>query len=294
MSKNSPDGSHIAEIAVGNLYALCPQLVEAGIIHIVTPPLYGVKIGKKGKGEDVYVFLRNTEELVLWFCQNIYEKTLTIELKSPKTFDDFHKLNPAEYEDFVRLVLDIGDTIRNVASELVLDPHTVEALSYVTQYLDYGRVNTDRIKEILRDVQFSVDQVAYDPIGHILILTQENNDVIIPLQNVSERLYDSVLPLLNRIYRKKIEVYITTKMNNTHERRLVSITELYKYLKSFDDMFEIERYKGLGEINPNDRYKTCMNPKHRKTYKVTSIGDVTTIFQLLGENSSHRKHSLRR
>lgn len=283
------DGYHICELLIGNLYILCPQLIEAGIIHIVTPPLYGVDISKKVKNER-YMYFRDELELTTWMCRNVYMEAIDISIKSSGIFDKPKKLTDLEYVDFVKLILPIGDTINNIGHELVLDSQTIEALSYVTQYLQPPNVDIDRIKQILQ-----LDRVTYDVHGHILILTKGQEDIIVPLQNVNERLYTTVIPALSTIAWKKLEIYITSKHTNVLRNVRVSVMQLYQLFRSADNMFKIKRYKGLGSMPDEDRVATCMDVKTRRTRRVTSVGDVDTIFAYLSTvDSSHRKKLLSR
>lgn len=263
-------------------------MIEAGVVSVVMPPLYSLDYRNKKK-DLPKVYLRDDKEKVEWMTRKVYMEALQIGIRAYKVFDKIRYLNQLEFIDFVKLILEIGETITNIAAELVLPPIIIEVLSHVTAYLEPGRIDVVKIKEITQ-----VDKVSYDHVNHILVLTHGRDDYIIPLENVCLRLYSTVIPLLQKIAWKKLQIYITTKHVNQFRDTPVSVIQLYKILQSFDDLFDIDRYKGLAGMQALDRYRTCMDPKYRNVYNIKTVGDVDTIFNLLGRDSSYRKQLLKK
>jgi DNA gyrase/topoisomerase IV subunit B len=211
---------------------------------------------------------------------------LNIYIKDNVKYKEPHKLSKLELIDFVKLIIKIGEAMTNIGNELILDPETVEALTYVTQYLSPVTMDTKRIEQIL-----FVDRATYDDHGNVLILSQGNEDVVIPLHNVRERLYQYILPILNYgINWKQLEVYITSKHVNRFKMDNVTLIQLYKILSN--TMFKVKRFKGLGGMKPEDKVMTCMDARYRTTHQIKSVGDVRTIYDCLGDDSSYRKQIL--
>ncbi len=258
------------------------------MVHIVMPPLYGLDY-TVGRKTFPRVYMRDEQELNAWLAHEIYYKTIQIGVRSPLVFTNTRWLSELEYIGFVQLVVTIGQAITNIAGELVLPPLVVELLTHITQYLDPGRVDVERIRAIT-----GFERVHYDPHGHILILTHGKDDYIIPLQNVSTRLRATVLPMLNRIAWTKLGIYITTLHTPMFNDRLVSVMQLYDVLKTLDTQFYITRYKGLGSMPAADIGRTCMDPNRRRIHQITSVGDVDTIFRFLGDDPTGRKNLLRK
>ena len=194
--------------------------------------------------------------------------------------------------NFLRLVLAIGDAINNLSEELVLEPMVIERLTHVVGFIEEGKVDEKKIRERLVGPGYLVDRVSYDPNGHILVLTIGRDDYIIPLQNVQKRLIDVVLPLMNRIRWRTTQIYITTKNTSEFKDRPVSIMALCDIMKTLDGMFRPHRYKGIGSMKPEDKGRTCMDPKSRNIFQITSVGDVNRIFELLGDDALYRKRLL--
>ena len=72
-------------------------------------------------------------------------------------------------------------------------------------------------------------------------------------------------------------------------RTPVTITQLNGIFQTLSGMFTIQRYKGLGSMPPIDISKNCLNPKTRRVFQITSIGNIKTIFDMLGSDSTERK-----
>jgi DNA gyrase/topoisomerase IV subunit B len=99
---------------------------------------------------------------------------------------------------------------------------------------------------------------------------------------------------MNRIQWRKIQIYITTKNTSEFKDQQVSIMKLVALLQTLDKQFKIQRYKGLGSMKPEDKASTCMDPERRNMHRITSVGDVALIFNLLGNDPAARKKLLSR
>ena len=282
-------GYHIAALLTGNFYALCPDIITSGMLHVVTPPLYSLSYTNRKNVPNIY--FRDEPELRRWMITQVYMKALDVgkRLKDQHTKTEY--LRSEEYIQFLNNVIEIGDAITNVAAELVLDPTIVERLTHVTEAIDPTRNEIDL--EQLKTIP-NVDRVSYEPNGNILILAVGRDDYIIPLQNVWKRLIDVVIPLINRIQWRNRQIYITTKNTSEFKDYPVSIMKLYSILQSLNKQFTTNRYKGLGSMKPADMKRCCMDPELRTSHQITSVGDVDRIFALLGSNSGPRKQLISR
>lgn len=283
-------GKHIASILTGGFYAINPEILSSGILSVILPPLYSLEyIGKKPRPPKIY--LRDEDELQIWMAENVYMRALDVGVKINGHSDTVHYLQASDCVKFLSIVLSIGQTITNIANELMFDTDVVERLTHVAHAIDPSRSHVD-VAAIKRLPE--VDRVDYDPNGNVLIMTIGRNDHVIPLQNVWRRLVDVVLPELNRIQWRKTQIYITTKNTRDLKDQPISVMGLYKMLISFDSLFKIGRYKGLGQMQPEDTGRTCTDPESRNSFRITSIGDVAHIFELLGNDSVHRKKLISR
>lgn len=276
-------GYHIASIVISNLYVLCPAMIEAGVWSVITPPLYSLDYKGKKKGMP-RVYLRDDKEIKYWLIKNCFSNAFKIGITSRFGFTKLRYLNDIDYHDLCMILLDLGEQIENIANELVLPEEIVEALSYVTNYLTPQTMDADLICNKL-----GFTKVSYNRDTNIMVVTIRKEDYIIPLENISNRLYETVLPLFRRIAWNKLQLYITSIHTNTYKDQPISVVQLYRIMKSFNDEFTINRYKGLASMPALDRNRTCMDPKYRSVHHITSVGDVDMIFKLLGSDSNERK-----
>lgn len=295
MTDADSHGKHIASIITGNMYALCPQFVEAGKMYVVTPPYYKLNYKKGAKDKSHYI--RSYEDLVLWFCENVYRPTFNIKLgqvhpnpndlsKRKETVSDLDQ-HPEVFDAFMMNILKYGEMLTNLSQELMINALILEKLTYISYYLDRETVEPEAIRQIL-----CADSVQYDDVGHILTLIYGRDDHVIPLFKVKERLTDELLPLLNRMKWKDLRLYITAKRYPGLRNQLMSMGEFYSMLKDLESDFTIEKLKGLGTMEPEECYQTCMDPRYRTMYQITSVSDVDLIWDLLGKNSDKRKNLL--
>jgi len=281
-------GYHIASLLIGNLYAMCPKLIETGMVHVAMPPLYGLKYKGDKSTKDKIIYLRDSDAVTEWMANVIYREALSIsyDFKGKRyTFTD------VDYIGSIKKIMDIGNMMQNISNELNIDLQILEMLTHVTKYLEYGCVDVNKIKEILSiDNTMESINIHYHEKTHNLIFEIGREDISIPLYNVRERLYESILPVLNEIgWKEGLQFYVTTNHNPNYIDYPVSIMQLYTILKSFDKYVELERYKGLGSMNPSDLGRIYSNPNSRRIFQITSVGSINDIYNMLGGQSDTRK-----
>ena len=98
-------------------------------------------------------------------------------------------------------------------------------------------------------------------------------------------------PLINNINYYNLDLYIKSKLLKSSEEIPISIVQLYQFCKEFDNLYNIERFKGVGSMEDYDRKMSCMNKDTRTIYKISSIGDLDIIYGALGNDSNFRKNN---
>lgn len=275
MADADTHGYHITNIVIGNLMALCPALITSGRVYVTIPPLYRLSI--KGS-QSIYV--RNTTELNATLAYHLYYRCIDIALVSD-TYHDY--LGREEYVVFSDLILTIGDEIERLSREYMIPPYLLEKLSLLTPYLNVDNPNLEMLRQHLGII------TRYDNQSKILIISIGKEDIIIPLIQITDLIYDRLLPLYKKFYYGKTSIRITTKNSNLYRDTEVTIYHLFELFKQLNGMFKISRFKGLGKMNDVDRYRTCTNPETRRIFQITSLGSIEEIFQMMGRDATYRK-----
>ena len=282
MADADDHGKHISAILIGNLYAVCPELIENNRVHIVNPPLYRIQFGK-----NAGFYLSQAEDKIVWMVKNVYQPTLDIYVENSAVYQKPYRLTGDEYTASVVQVMDIGDTLNNLASELSVPPYVLELLTYVTPFLVRGHMDIARVRTLL-----NMPRARYDETDHVLALSVGDTDYTIPLDHVNERIYTQLLPKLKRIQWMWYRFAVASKRTQALPYTQISITDLHALLTSFDKLFTITRYKGLGSMEDAHRSLACMDKRYRTTYLVNGVGNPNILYNLLGGDSRARKSIL--
>jgi DNA gyrase/topoisomerase IV subunit B len=181
--------------------------------------------------------------------------------------------------------------IQTSAKILNIEPRVLEALIPIIKHLSPNSLDLSLIERTL-GVKINFHQLT-----NSLIIPNGDKEDIINLTGLTEEIYANVLPAIRNLYWDGYEIYLTNRYNSDPSQggfyqTKTSVVMLYQIFEKLNDLFEIERNKGLGSMDLDDLHLTCLNPSTRKTYAVHNLGDVQTIFDLLGDGSMSRKNLL--
>ena len=290
MTDADVDGSHIRTLLLTFLFRYLPELVRTGYVYIAQPPLYKVKKGKQeqylmdesqfnefllrqalheheiisGDGTE-----QGSEEIYAFFCAfnqrlNSFQKNLT-----------FHY--PAEVlNGFLNL-----EAVSRLA-ELKADRRLASLYSLLSDQ-----------EELAASFDFIFDEDS-NPAQRKVLLKQKDGDTE---WQISESLLESKgFENLLALWGDNSEL-LTLNLNLYKDGRQLMEnnrlpTILQKLLREGGRGITVQRYKGLGEMNPDQLWETSMDPQRRTLYKV-SIEDAEgadRLFALLmGEEVEPRR-----
>lgn len=275
MADADTHGYHITNIVIGNLYLLCPKLINEGHLYIVMPPLLSMSFKDKN-----HIYIRNKKELNVVLAYSVYYRYLEIEIENQ------HKSYVLSREAFVvfcELIIKIGDELRRLSEEYSIPALLLEQLALLTSYINIENPDVNTIQNMLGC------EVRHVRPSNLLIFSIGSEDIIVPLNQISELIYTRILPLYREFYYGKNKIYVTTKNTDTFKRSPTSISQLCDIFDKLNNMFHTERYKGLGSMPAADKVINCTNPTTRRIIQITNIGDIDTIFDMLGSDPTERK-----
>jgi DNA gyrase subunit B len=285
MTDADVDGSHIRTLLLTFFFRNMPRLIGDGQLYIGQPPLYRAT---KGRSE---VWLYSGEELDRWQAQKVYGD---IEVTSSRNGDFSFKgqalggiLSPLrEYGDALT-TLDALGVPTGVVRKLLTDPalRNLDFRPPVQPVLfeppTNGASQTNGAAEV------EPEEKTYDVDGYTL--TRQVYDH--PALARARRLHGKVEKLA-RAGELKIEKQ--DKVVADH----VKWNELDAALEKHADRsgVTIQRYKGLGEMNPEQLWETTMDPEKRVLLRVTAEDALRAdeIFRtLMGDEVEPRRDFIR-
>jgi DNA gyrase subunit B len=262
MTDADVDGSHIRTLLLTFFYRHMPEVIERGYLYIAQPPLFKVTEGKSEsyvKDEEAFNrylmdrAIAKSEVVVKATNKKLTDKRLSLLLEKIYTYHDLiQRIQKKGYSrSLIKFLLE--NEVRNKSTfeekgkiadlQKRLRKHGFEAfdLSWDEEHNVYGfEVQESNGKEMRSRVHW--DLVASVEYRHLYQVRQEIQEMARPPYTLVE---------------KGKEVTID------HEEGLLqSLNQLGK------EGLSIQRYKGLGEMNPEQLWETTMNPETRTLLKV--------------------------
>jgi DNA gyrase subunit B len=272
-----------------------PELLERGYIYIAQPPLFKVKKGKgekylKDEGamndylsnlavEDAELFLPDSNEFVT-------RDALLPILHKLVAFEGLLTRSALKHMDpsLLRVFVDF----RQLTKDLLKDRSSLEALVQEASRM-FGFVFSEGTVgiEIQQDEEHDTHKIVCRLPGNGNQKTYVVNHDLVGSADFRElqKLAPTVLGLGRppyRLKRKGVEATFTTSADLVKE-----------ILESGKKGLSIQRYKGLGEMNPGQLWDTTMDPETRSLLQVT-LEDVTGVDEiftiLMGDEVEPRRN----
>ncbi len=302
MTDADVDGSHIRTLLLTFFYRHMPELVENNFIYIARPPLYRVKRKKtiryihSEKEMDEYLLELGISDLLIRkagaeesFDQKDINELLNIimEIESLITTLDrkgipFKEFILAKNENdiYPKYLVTIGDEPRFVFSEeeLVEIKHENEKIQIA--------MHDEKIKSIPEE-ELTEEIKIFRPKSLPFIELFDQKSFL----ELRKKLTIFDLDFIDYIKAQKELFEIIEEGDKTTP--VATLKELIKYLRvNGRKGIEIQRYKGLGEMNADQLWETTMDPTKRTLVKVTLPDTIAAdhMFSILmGENVEPRR-----
>ncbi|MGB7402718.1 MAG: DNA topoisomerase (ATP-hydrolyzing) subunit B [Arcobacter sp.] len=267
MTDADVDGSHIQTLLLTFFFRFLRPIIEKGYLYIAQPPLYRYK---KGKNET---YLKDDNSLSAFLIENGLESF------------EFQGLG---YNDLVDLFKTVS-RYRGMLLQLEKRYSLAEVLKHLIE--NSNLVNLD-FTALYEEVKGFLEAKGYNILSKRL--TDESIQLFVQTkEGLEELLIDDELfasPYFSEatyIYNKLVERDLTV----FEGRDLVEILEEIEALAKKGAY--IQRYKGLGEMNPEQLWETTMTPEARRLLRVT-IEDATvasdTFTLFMGDEVEPRRN----
>jgi len=285
MTDADVDGSHIRTLLLTFFFRQMPEIIERGYIYIAQPPLFKVK---KGKQEQ---YLKDEAAL------DQYLLALALESASLHPEADAPGISGDVFEAFIHEYRKV-DTLFNLLSARL-------PLVFLEQLLTLPLVSMDDLanEQVMNQwcdlMRTAINEHALESRRYeVRVEFNEERKVYLPFIEMSEHGLTRSYPLKYDFFRSdeyeqisKVNVKLKQMCGEgAYIKRGEKIHQIDTFAKALDWMLEeskkgqyIQRYKGLGEMNPGQLWETTMDPSNRRMLQV-SIDDAVAadeIFSIL-------------
>ncbi|MFA6161921.1 MAG: DNA topoisomerase (ATP-hydrolyzing) subunit B [Methylobacter sp.] len=268
MTDADVDGSHIRTLLLTFFYRQLPEIVEKGYIYIAQPPLYKVK---KGKQEH---YVKDDAQLNEYLIQLALDKAqLFTDVSAPP-------IQGQGLEKLAKLFTEVDD-INNRLSRRY-DEVFLEQFAYMDVISDELRQDQQKLAAWFTAMEQKLTDCDSKAIYTIELDYKSSNDFSVV---VNKRLHaitkTFVLPstFFNGKDYQKIAQYAEDTAGMFNEGSFMQMGERQQPVSNFKQAFEwmmkeikkgqhIQRYKGLGEMNPEQLWETTLDSNNRRLLQV--------------------------
>ncbi|WMY95832.1 MAG: DNA topoisomerase (ATP-hydrolyzing) subunit B [Arsenophonus sp.] len=295
MTDADVDGSHIRTLLLTFFYRQMPEIINRGYLYIAQPPLYKVKKGKKeqyvkdddsmnkylisialenaeihvnpklpalkGKELEKIIINYNTTQKIIERLKRVYPCTLLNHLIYQPTLEENILKDHFKIENWIKMLLSR------------LSDHEKNASTY--NYYIHKNIQDQLFEPILIIRTHGVDTAYHLNINFINSIEYRH------IKNTGDQIRDLI----------KDGAYVT---KGDRRKKIYTFAEALNWLsKESQRGLIVQRYKGLGEMNPEQLWETTMNPKTRSMMRVTIKDPIATdqlLNTLMGDAVEPRKH----
>jgi DNA gyrase subunit B len=286
MTDADVDGSHIRTLLLTFFYRQMPELVERGHVYIAQPPLFKVKRGKKEE------YIKDEGAMIHYLMR---QATADISVTSAGSGDAIDGRDLAvALEKMVDYKRYCEKATRRLGGDERLFNTLLEAFAGKKGILRKEKLNLRKVfqdGELMAKVEGFVSKAGYDTdlvedeehsLWEIKTTTSTGLHVAIDWNLASYVEFQKAVELHLSLEDKLAPPFISGQ-NGTQEEIPTREALLDKVLTAAKKDLSIQRYKGLGEMNPEQLWETTMNPDKRTLLEVRIDDAVETdeIFTVL-------------
>ena len=285
MTDADVDGSHIRTLLLTFFFRQMPDLIEKGHLFIAQPPLYRVLAGKKEK------FIKDDDELNEFLLKRISTKESIV-------LADGEEMTGTRLVKLLNGVIKFYESLDNL-SRSGYSPRFIEFLAFSgateksifkdKSFMEELFIKLDKNGFDVSDVTVNDEDGFYE-----FVVTETNNGGQTSAVNW-EFLSSPELRQLMKIWGKfqQLRKGASVISKEGEEKKIDDPQQLLEELmEKAKKGLSIQRYKGLGEMNPDQLWTTTMDPEKRSLLNIkiedwVEADDIFTI--LMGDKVEPRR-----
>ncbi|KAB0574923.1 DNA topoisomerase (ATP-hydrolyzing) subunit B [Helicobacter pullorum] len=266
MTDADVDGSHIQTLLMTFFFRYLRGIIESGYLYIAQPPLYRFKKGKKE------IYLKDEKALSEYLIENGIENF------------EFQGIGTKDLIEFFKIVAHYRSTLNELEKRFQL----IEIVRHFIENPDLiGMKNQElyeQIKQKIQSLNFNIlNEMLDEQRIHLYVQTDSG---LVDIKIDDELFTHPLFEEAHFVYGKLKERNLEFLQGNDPVEMLEKIEESSK--KGAD----IQRYKGLGEMNPEQLWETTMTPENRRLIRVEikDVEEASDVFSLfMGDEVEPRR-----
>ena len=266
MTDADVDGAHIRTLLLTFFYRQMPELVERGHIYIAQPPLYKVS---KGRNKQ---YLKDDHELnELLLTQALDDANLHLSADSPAITKEAFESLAREHGQIENLIKRLHRYDSRVLHALIEAPELTRATF----------ADAHALQEWLAAYQRQLDRFAEAGIAlRAEILPGEVARINVRIEqhaNLSQNTFDPNFADSNEYrhintFGKKVRGLLGDGAYFQNSKERLEVEHFHQVINALlaegKKAYDIQRYKGLGEMNPDQLWETTLDPAVRRMLQV--------------------------
>ena len=295
MTDADVDGSHIRTLLLTFFYRQMPILIERGYVYIAQPPLYKIK---KGKQEQ---YVKDDSALnALLLSAAIDKSQLYVNPEAPA-------LSGPALESLSNEYMAVMASIRRLARRY--DPNVLEKMIYMpvlgeAELQDYAGMTAwfkqleARMNAGLTSGQRYQSELmpGEDAHGFSATISKWTHGIVSTEQSISHEFFASAEYVRMAALGKQLDGLLSPGAYVQRGERREDVSTFKQALNWLLDEAKrgqyIQRYKGLGEMNPEQLWETTLDPDNRRLLQVQiedAVGSDDIFTTLMGDQVEPRR-----
>ncbi|ULO00669.1 DNA gyrase, subunit B [Campylobacter sp. RM5004] len=241
MTDADVDGSHIQTLILTFFFRFMKELIERGHVYLAQPPLFRYQ-----KGQRKEIYLKDEKALNDYLIETGIENY------------EFSGIGTNDLKDFLKIVA----AYRSILNELKKRFNVIELVRYYVENPDILALNISEIYE--KSKQF-LEEKGFNILNHYL--SEEEVRIYVQTQSGLEEIVVNNDLFYNPYFEEASYIYKKIEERNifTDKDFLDVLNDVEKNAKKNTN---IQRYKGLGEMNPEQLWETTMDPENRRLIQI--------------------------
>lgn len=277
MTDADVDGSHIRTLLLTFFYRQMPQLIEKGYIYVAQPPLFKTK---KGSSE---VYHKNQEELEQFLLNSLLSENFVAELSN---------------QTITSKELGLITTVAKQANKYIYDMDKYNLPSFILETLAvaglYNKLATEITPEALENLQniLNHNETKFNKLWQVTIqddalVVQKNQRGVLEQYKIANNVLMCSEAKKLAGLQEELKQYFAFNNKVQLKDGVLDFSGPSSFLASAFEYAKkgiyLQRYKGLGEMNPEQLWETTLDPNARTLIQITAddIEEANDIFSTL-------------